>query len=135
MPQTDVFFYQEPDGEAPVLDWLRQLRREDRKGYSICFARIRMLAAFGHELRRPHADYLRDGIYELRAKRGRVNYRILYFFHGRNIALLAQGLTKEKEVPVADIDRALRRKRLYEKDPQRHRAIESIPQGPEDLER
>ena len=28
--------------------------------------------------------------YELRAKHGRVNYRILYFFHGRNVAVLAQ---------------------------------------------
>jgi hypothetical protein len=34
-------------------------------------------------LRRPHADYLEDGIYELRWRNGTVQYRILYFFHGR----------------------------------------------------
>ena len=43
---------------------------------------IRWLALFGHELRRPKADFLRDGIYELRAREGRANYRVLYFFHG-----------------------------------------------------
>jgi hypothetical protein len=36
--------------------------------------------ARGHELRRPYADYLRAGVHELRARVGRVNYRILYFF-------------------------------------------------------
>jgi phage-related protein len=74
----------------------------------------------GHELRRPAADYLRDGIYELRAKRGRVNYRLLYFFHGRNVAIVAHGLTKEAAVPRADIDRALVRKRAFEADPEGH---------------
>jgi hypothetical protein len=28
------------------------------------------------------ADYLRDGIYELRPTFGGIHYRILYFFHG-----------------------------------------------------
>src|SRR5205085_12443357 len=120
MPRTDVFFYREFDGETPVLDWMTRLRREDRKGYAICLTRIRMLAAFGHELRRPHADYLRDGIYELRAKRGHINYRILYFFHGRNIALLAQGLVKEREIPNIEIERAIQRRRRYEQNPARH---------------
>jgi len=74
----------------------------------------------GHGLRRPEADLLRDGIYELRAKRGRVNYRILYFFHGREITVLACGLSKEARVPDADIGRAVRRKVAFEKDPNRH---------------
>jgi phage-related protein len=63
---------------------------------------------------------LRDGIYELRAKRGHVNYRLLYFFHGRQVAIVAHALTKEDVVPPADIDRALRRKHAFEADPNRH---------------
>ena len=118
-----------------VLAWLEELYRADRKAAAECVARIKLLAQFGHELRRPHADYLRDGIHELRAKKGRVNYRILYFFHGRNVALLAHGLTKEQEVPVVEIDRAVRRKKLYEQAPQKHRAVERIPRGTADLER
>lgn len=120
MPQTIVFFYQEADGKAPVREWLRDLRRSDAQAHAKCVARIERLAEVGHELRRPEADYLRDGIHELRAKRGRVNYRVLYFFHGQNVAILAHALTKEAEIPDADIDRALRRKALLEKNPERH---------------
>ena len=67
-----------------------------------------------------HPDLLRDGIYELRAKKGHVNYRLLYFFHGRNVAIVAHDLTKEGVVPVADIDRAVRRKQAFEAKPERH---------------
>lgn len=74
----------------------------------------------GHELRRPAADILRDGIYELRAKQGHVQYRLLYFFHGRNVAILAHGLTKEDKVPDADIERAVKRRRLFESHPEEH---------------
>ena len=63
---------------------------------------------------------LRDGIYELRVRRKRVNYRILYFFHGQNVAVLAHGLVKEKQVPDVDIQRAIERKRKLENDPDKH---------------
>ena len=124
MPETSVRFYKEGDGQVPVLDWLTDLRDRDEKAYANCVAAIRRLAMFGHELRRSQADYPRDGIHELRARRGRVHYRVLYFFHGRNIALLSHSLTKEKKVPAADIERAIRRKRRYEQDPDRHEANE-----------
>jgi len=48
-----------------------------------CIAKVERLTEYGHELRRPDADYLRDDIYELRAKFGHVNFRRLYFFHAR----------------------------------------------------
>ncbi len=90
-------------------------------------ARMLLLAAMGHELRRPYSDLLRDGIYELRARVGRVNYRLLYFFQGKDIAVVVHGLTKEQEVPASDIERAIERKRRYEQDPEKHRA-EACPQ-------
>ncbi|MBI2478730.1 MAG: type II toxin-antitoxin system RelE/ParE family toxin [Planctomycetia bacterium] len=121
MPETKVYFYREND-TVPVYDWLRELSEKDRKALANCVAKIRLLADEGHELRRPHADYLQDGIYELRTKRGRVNYRILYFFHGQNVALLVHGLTKEKNVPRGDMDKARTRKQRYEKEPAKHRA-------------
>jgi ribosome-binding protein aMBF1 (putative translation factor) len=75
VPETRVVFYQEEESEVPVLEWLTRLLKEDRKGYANCVARIKQLAASGYELRRPAADYLRDGIYELRAKHIHVQYR------------------------------------------------------------
>ena len=85
MPRTGVVFYQEARGDVPALDWLRRLQRTDRRGYAKCVARVQRLAELGHELRRPEADFLRGGIHELRARRGRVQYRILYFFHGKEV--------------------------------------------------
>lgn len=122
MPQTTVHIYAEEDGSSPVLDWFEELSHRDTRALAACIARVRLLAAMGRELRRPHADMLRDGILELRANVGRVNYRLLYFFHGKDIAIVAHGLTKEREVPARDIDRALERKRRYEANPSTHRA-------------
>lgn len=119
MPRIDVVFYQEEE-DGPVLDWLKELRRTDQRAYESCVAAIGRLAEFGHELRRPLADILRDGIYELRIRKGRVNIRILYFFHGRNLAILGHALTKEDKVPKADIERAIRRKKSFEADPAGH---------------
>ena len=120
MPKTQVTFFREASGKAPVVEWLTGLLQENQKAWANCRARIEMLAHYGHELRRPAADYLRDGIYELRAKQGHVQYRILYFFHGRNAAILAHALTKEDEVPAVDIERAIARKRLFELNPKAH---------------
>lgn len=120
MPLTTVLFYQEARGDVPVLDWLRKLRRTDRRAYAKCVARILRLAELGHQLRRPEADSLRGGLYELRARRGRVHYRILYFFHGRQVAVLAHSVTKEGEVPDEVIRRSLRRKVAFAGDPERH---------------
>ena len=120
MPQTEVLFYREPSGRAPVVDWLRKLKKKDRQGFAKCAALIRRLAQEGHDLRRPVADFLQDGIYELRARRGRVNYRLLYFFHGKNVAVLDHALTKEAEIPPADMKRALERKKAFEADSEGH---------------
>jgi len=120
MPFTQVIFYQEPDGKAPVLEWLQDLARKDRRAFAKCVALVERLRESGHELRRPTADLLRDGIYELRGRVGRKNYRLLYFFHGQGVAVLAHSLTKEAAVPVTDIERAIRRKAAFEQDPEAH---------------
>jgi hypothetical protein len=120
MPKTRVIFYQEKDGEVPVLEWLQELKETNERAWAKCRVRIEQLEESGYELRRPAADILRDGIYELRAKQGHVQYRILYFFHGRNVAILAHSLTKEDEIPGIDIERALTRKKLFSAHPEEH---------------
>ena len=104
----------------PVLAWLAKLRKRDQRAYANCVAAVERLALLGHELRRPLGDFLRDGIYELRIRNGRVNYRILYFFHGPGLAILGHAITKEEVVPDIEIERCLRRKRAFESDPETH---------------
>ncbi len=123
MPQTRLLFFRSAEGSAPAWEWLKDLRANNHKAYAKCAIRIRRLAEMGHELRRPEADLLRDGIYELRARLGTVNYRILYFFHGRDVAVLANAITKENEIPVIEINRALERKRMFVANPAAHTFI------------
>jgi phage-related protein len=117
MPKASVVFYQEDAKTVPVLDWLDRL---PAKAQDKCRVRIERLRDLGHELRRPESDYLRDGIHELRVGLGGMNYRMLYFFHGRVAAVLAHGLVKEGEVPPHEIEVAIRRKRMFELNPERH---------------
>ena len=121
MPATEVFFFKDEDGTVPVLEWLTSLRERNERAFKKCFGLIALLEEFGHELRRPRADMLRDGVYELRTKIGNVNYRILYGFVGKDVALLVAGLTKEKKVPSKEIDEAVRRIAKYKGDPESFR--------------
>lgn len=117
MPRTKVVLYREANGMVPLLEWLDSL---PSKAVAKCRVRIERLAELGHELRRPEADFLRDGIYELRVGLAGRNYRILYFFHGRAVAILSHGLVKERAVPIKEIEEALARKRKFEADPKKH---------------
>lgn len=119
MAGVDVVFYCEAEA-VPVLEWLVDLRKRERRAFATCVVRIRRLAQLGYELRRPEADYLRDGIYELRARTGTVNYRILYFFHGRTACVLAHGLTKRETLRDEDIERAIACRARFEADPEGH---------------
>ena len=117
MPKTRVVLYRENKTSVPVLDWLKELIP---KAQLKCLASLEQLTERGHELRRPQADYLRDGIYELRIGLQGINYRMLYFFHGRSAAVVAHGLVKERQVPPKDIETAISRKQLFEADPKAH---------------
>jgi phage-related protein len=81
---------------------------------------LERLRELGHELRRPEADLLRDGIYELRIVFQGINYRILYFFHKTEAVVISHGIIKERIVPSAEIERAIERKKLFEMAPSKH---------------
>jgi len=104
------------DDLVPVLNWLDTI---PRKAQNKCIIRIERLSELGYELRRPEADYLRDGIYELRSKFQKVNYRILYAYHNKT-AVLLHGCTKERDIDPADINIALTRYELFQSNPGLH---------------
>jgi phage-related protein len=118
MPRIDVVLFQEADGMVPTLEWLEQLG--EPRAVAKCLAMIERLRDLGHELRRPEADYLRDGIHELRIRFRSVNYRLLYFFHQRIAAVISHGITKEATVPPKEIERAIKRMGRFTANPQRH---------------
>ena len=114
----EVLFYKEDDGSVPILDWFDTLplSAQDK-----CLVRLERLEALGPALRRPEADYLGDGIYELRAKHAGINYRMLYFFHGTRAVIVSHGFAKQQaKVPSREIDLALKRKQRFQEVPGRH---------------
>jgi len=117
MSKVKVLFYAEDDGSAPVDLWLEKLpKKVQAKGIN----RIYRLEEMGHKLKRPEADYLQDDINELRWSWRNVNYRILFFFFGREAVILAHGLTKENVIPKSDLNIAIKRKNLYLTNPNKH---------------
>lgn len=131
MPQTIIRLFRQANRQVPLLNWLNDLEKRDPRGFEKCLERILSLESFGHELRRPLADALRDGIRELRVRAGNVQHRMLYFFSGKNQAVLSHGLTKEGKVDDAEIDKALKHKKLVDSDLDRYTAdwVEDEDQG------
>lgn len=117
MPETRIIIYQDKSGKAPLIKWLKGV---PEKVQNKCYVYIERLEQEGHALRRPVAEHLGDGIYELRPTHKHVQYRILYTFVGQNVVLLTHGLVKEREMPASEIARAMEYKRRYEANPQLH---------------
>lgn len=118
MPAVDLLFYRSGH-EVPALDWLLEQSADAQKR---CGAALLLLARQGHEARRPLAENLGGGLYEMRAHVGRVQYRFLYFFHGQTAVVLTLGFTKEGKIPPMEIKRAQAMREVFEKDPANHHA-------------
>ena len=116
MPKIKVAFFKDEDENVLALDWLDKLSNRARRK---CLTRLELLEELGHEIRRPAGDYLRDGIYELRAGSEGIHNRMLYFFYGTMLVVVSHGIKKEKEVPPKEIERAVCSKKIFESEPER----------------
>jgi len=104
MPKTEVVLYAEDNGTCTLLDWMDGL---PQKAQDKCIVRIERLAEMGHELRRPEADFLRDGVFS------------------ENKAVISHGLIKKgEEVPAKQIDLAIERKGRFVSNPLKHTYVE-----------
>lgn len=113
---VDVLFYAEAD-IAPALEWLLETPLKVQAKFEWL---LELLEKEGHRARRPHAAPLSDGIYELRAQRINVHYRLLYFFDGNTAVVIAHGCTKEGAVEPADLQRACERRDRYLRNREQH---------------
>ncbi len=126
MQPCTILRFQDADGVVPFDEWLRTLTRPNKaqnlRAAEKLAAAVTRLAAEGHALRRPTADLLRYGIYELRVQVGHVNFRALYFFAGTGVAVMAHGCAKEGNVNKVDIDRAVARRVAFKANVRAHSA-------------
>jgi phage-related protein len=123
VPAVTVVYYRE-GVRVPMIEWLAKLPPDARDA---CNAHLRLLQREGFELRRPLAEILRDGLHELRAKRRGINYRMLYFFHGRQAIVVSHGFVKQRSrVPESEIRRAIEHMARFNADPMTHRSVVEI---------
>jgi|SRR3989338_99058 len=99
-----VYFFVDKDGHKPVKEFIHSLTRKEQ---AKVYAYIAELKKQGNNLRRPMADYLENGIYELRPK----DNRIFYFFYLRDRAILVHAIKKHvKKVTENDLRLCVKRK-------------------------
>lgn len=99
----ELRFYEKPDGECPVTDYLRSQSKKVRGEAGWLLER---LEKEGDKLERPITDYVEDGIYELRLIVDRQQHRILYFFHHGTIVATNAFLKQSWKVPKSELKRA-----------------------------
>ena len=99
-----VNFYEKPDGECPVEDFIKAQPLKMR----VKIARmLDLLEEKGNLLRMPYSEHLGDGIFQIRTQIGNDITRILYFFViGREIILTNGFVKKTPETPVGEIELA-----------------------------
>ena len=107
--EYNVVFYEDASGRQPVVDYMRQLQRENTKDARIKLTKIRdyvtLLKMNGPRLAEPYCKHLEGEIYELRP----VSNRILYAgWCGNEYVLLHIFAKKTQKTPRREIEKAKR---------------------------
>lgn len=99
-----MIFYKRANGSCPVCDFLDSL---DIKMRAKMLRLTMLLEKNGNELREPYSKFLKDGIFEIRAKLGSNIARVLYFFSLGKIIILTNGFVKKTaKTPSTEIELA-----------------------------
>jgi phage-related protein len=105
---ANIYYFVDERGDKPVEEFIRSLPAKERVKI---FAYIMELKNQGHNLRRPIADYIGNGIYELRPK----SNRVFYFFFLKDSAVLMHAIRKKRDkVPGGDLKLCIKRKEQVE---------------------
>ena len=99
-----IYYFVDERGNKPIEEFIRALPKKER---ARVFAYIVELKKQGNNLRRPMAENLGNGIYELRPK----DNRIFYFFYLRDNAVLVHAIKKyTKRIREGDLRLCIKRK-------------------------
>lgn len=117
MSTFQLLFFKEDNGQVPAEQFLDDLPQFVKEKFVVRMHELRLL---GNELRRPKCDFLKEGIYELRVRYIKTQYRLLYFFQEPLRVVVSHGCIKEWRVPPVEIERAVSRQIRFQQDPVRH---------------
>ncbi|MFT3789744.1 MAG: type II toxin-antitoxin system RelE/ParE family toxin [Rudaea sp.] len=105
-PTLQVHFYAAASGNEPVRDWLRTLKREDRKSIGEDIK----TAQFGWPLGMPLVRKMEPGLWEIRSRITHGTARILFTVSGSTMVLLHGFAKKSAKTPAADLKVAKQRR-------------------------
>jgi len=112
MEKYEVVFFTKEDGSQPARDFMDDLPKKMRTRILMI---IEMLREYGGQVRMPYSEYLRDGIFQIRAQQEGNISRVLYFFNDGRKIILTNGFTKKTpQTPPAEIERAKRYRSEYQ---------------------
>lgn len=108
MSKWNILYYETKDNKCPVEKFIES-RSINNKAKILSLLAI--LEEKGPTLPRPYADFLKDGIHELRITLSGDQIRILYFFCYREFIILTHAFNKTTDkVPEKEIAKALKYK-------------------------
>jgi len=104
-PVLTVVFYRTEGGNQPVRDWLKEIKREDRKtiGEDI------KTAQYGWPLGMPLIRKLEPGLWEVRSHIRLGIARVLFTVEGNTLVLLHAFVKKAQKTPPGDLATARQR--------------------------
>jgi phage-related protein len=106
-------FYRSELGNEPVRDWLKSLNKPDR---SLIGMDIKIVE-FGWPIGMPVCRPMGKGLYEVRTDlAGNRMARVLFCISRGQMILLHAFIKKSQKTPKPDLDLALERKRLVERE-------------------
>ncbi len=105
-------FYRTEQGAEPVRDWLKGLKRKDRRSIGIDIKTVK----YGWPVGMPVCRPIGQGLYEVRTNLtdGRIG-RVLFCISQGEMVLLHAFMKKSRRTPKSDLDLALSRKRRLER--------------------
>jgi phage-related protein len=105
-PEVPVRFYQSATGREPVLEWLRDLDRNDRRAIGLDLMRVQ----FGWPIGMPLVRSLKDGLWEVRSSLPSQKIaRLILCFHDKTLIVLHGFIKKTQKTPAEDLEIAKRR--------------------------
>lgn len=106
LPEVPVRFYRSGTGREPVLDWLRNLGRDDRRAIGLDLMRVQ----FGWPIGMPLVRSLKDGLWEVRSSLPSQRIaRLILCFHDESLVVLHGFIKKTLKTSTDDLAVAKRR--------------------------
>jgi phage-related protein len=106
----EVVFFATDGGSQPVLEWLRNLEKEEKAVIGADLRTVQIGFPIGMPVCRP----LGGGLYEVRSSLPTKNEaRLIFFQEGRDLIVVSGFIKKSRTTPTSELDNAKKRKSAY----------------------